>query len=131
MKYGSFKYAEKVYGAGDIKFIIDRTITDVVNKTAKGFLNYEDMNRIENNMSAIAENVGMVIDVKNDWKAGDFIFKEDFQRLESNKEAMYNILKTKMKGNIVLNDDFEQINYAALNHYERTLYEMYKAAEEG
>lgn len=69
-RYGSFKYGEKKYGS---KWITDRTEIDLINNTFKAFLNYTDMNRIEENMQElfdIMRSMGYYakVDTKTDWK---------------------------------------------------------------
>lgn len=69
-RYGSFKYGEKKYGS---RWITDRTEIDLINNTYKAFLNYTDMNRIEENMQElfnIMRSMGYyaTVDTKTDWK---------------------------------------------------------------
>lgn len=70
-RYGSFKYGEKKYGS---RWITDRTEIDLINNTFKAFLNYTDMNRIEENMQELLD-LGVqcgywtsITFIKTDWK---------------------------------------------------------------
>ena len=52
-KYGSFKYGTRKYGTGNRIFIFDRTERDILNNTPKAYLNYTDLNRIEQNCAYV------------------------------------------------------------------------------
>ena len=45
-KYGQTKYGQTKYGFA-IEYIFDRTEMDLIKGTAKAYINYEDLNRIE------------------------------------------------------------------------------------
>ena len=127
MKYGSFKYGSKKYGYGDIHFVYDRTIADMENQTQKSFLNYNDLNRIEKNLISCADLLNENIISKIDWKEGDFILLETFERLTNTLKMLYNKAKPYINNDIVLSyNDFEQINYSSLNHFEKTILAIYK-----
>lgn len=64
--YGKSKYGKTRYGSASV-FIFDRTETDLINGTAKAYINYNDLNRIENGMKNIADKFDITIPVKIDW----------------------------------------------------------------
>lgn len=56
------------------EWVYDRTISDVVNGTSKGFINYQDLNRIENAMQELEEELcyysytlGEILSLKTTW----------------------------------------------------------------
>lgn len=129
MKYGEFKYGQKKYGYGDIHFITDRTIADVTNETEKGFLNYTDLNRIEKNIESALLLSQTEAEVKKDWKQGDFIFNEDLERLQNSVKEIFDKTKPYISNGIIYQNDFSQINYANLNHFEKTVQSVYEGSK--
>jgi hypothetical protein len=63
--------------------IFDRTLFDVQTKSAKGYINTVDLNRIENNIKHLADLIGCTVNTKN-WADGQFIYFSDLRRMESN-----------------------------------------------
>lgn len=53
-KYGSFAYSELAYGTTDSRFVFDRTIEDLKNRTAKAYINSADLNRVETGIEYIS-----------------------------------------------------------------------------
>lgn len=53
-KYGQTKYGQTKYGFA-IEYIFDRTEMDLIKGTAKAYINYEDLNRIEKGIKAISK----------------------------------------------------------------------------
>lgn len=64
-------------------FVTDRTAEDVENRTAKGFLNAKDLNRIEKNNLTIADLIAAVVSSKTDWAVGGLPRVNDFERILS------------------------------------------------
>lgn len=60
--------------------VFDRTETDVRDKTSKGFLKYDDLNRIEQNLSHLAAKLELNYTAK-DWSNRPLIFKADFIKI--------------------------------------------------
>lgn len=129
MKYGSFKYGEKKYGYGDIHFVYDRTIEDVTKETEKGFLNYTDLNRIEKNIQSAAIMCDVEFEAKTDWQVGDFIFTDDFNRLQNAIKTMYDKTNQHITNGLIYDDDFSQINYSKLNHFEKMVQAVYEGGK--
>lgn len=69
-------------------FIYDRTIQDVEQRTAKGYINASDLNRVERNTGIIAEYIGIEVSVKDDWEIGDLPRKSDFCRIRENVQSI-------------------------------------------
>lgn len=69
--------------------IFDRTEDDILNHTAKAYLNAEDFNRIETNCKELAEllNVSGLI-TKLDWTIQDFPTSDNIQRIIGNVSAI-------------------------------------------
>lgn len=65
------------------KPIYDRTYDDIVNKTKKGYLNYTDLNRIEENIAHLAELMGVNVITKK-WSIYSLPTSTDFSRIVNN-----------------------------------------------
>lgn len=77
------------------KPITDRGITDIENKTDKAFLNFEDLNRIEGNLSYLSEQVKYIASFKTNWKMGDFVYEADFKRIYDALSSIVNAVEYK------------------------------------
>ena len=75
--------------------IFDRVQSDVDNKTAKGLMNYTDLNRLEENIKTVADEVAVGY-VQKTWVVGDLPRASDYVRwktaIDSIKTA-YDVLK--------------------------------------
>lgn len=72
-------------------FVFDRTENDLISKTNKAYINASDLNRIESNISVIAEEIGASITPgKTDWTRTDLPRINDFQRIINNTTAIRN-----------------------------------------
>lgn len=98
--------------------IFDRTQLDIVNRTNKGFLNYTDLNRIENNIEFLFIIIsGGLIDPRR-WSRGEFPRQEHFDRLIS--------LLTRLKQfypDISVNVPSTILNFKGINDAERIIFE--------
>lgn len=63
--------------------IYDRTQSDIDNKTAKGYLNISDLNRIEGNIAYVAEIMGVSVQ-KKEWNILSLPTSADFTRIGNN-----------------------------------------------
>lgn len=76
--------------------VYDRMQTDVDNKTAKGLMNYIDLNRLEENIKTVADEVAVGF-VQKTWVVGDLLRVSDYARwktaVDSIKSA-YDVLQT-------------------------------------
>ena len=74
--------------------IFDRVQSDVDNKTAKGLMNYTDLNRLEENIKTVADEVAVGF-VQKTWAVDDLPRVSDYARwktaIDSIKSA-YNVL---------------------------------------
>ena len=104
-------------------FIYDRTIQDVEQKTAKGYINANDLNRVERNTEIIAEYIGIAVSVKNDWKIGDLPRTSDFCRIRENVQ--------RIRDNYMIYTSTPEVPEQPLNDYkkwnaiERILHDVY------
>lgn len=76
-----------------IEPITNRTQSDIVNKTPKGFINDLDLNRIENNCDYLAEQLNkygyfVVISTKTDWSMDEFPSATEINRIRDNINAL-------------------------------------------
>ncbi len=63
--------------------VYDRTWQDVSEKTRKGFINTEDLNRIENNIRYLADLFGLTLITKA-WSDNEWIYVADVRRIGTN-----------------------------------------------
>lgn len=71
-KYGGFKYGTNVKYGGNILWIYDRSVTDIINDTEKAYINYTDLNRIEIRMKELMQQLNTAgyknkITTKTNW----------------------------------------------------------------
>ena len=76
--------------------IYDRTQSDIDNKTAKGLMNFTDLNRLEENIKTVADEVAVGF-IQKTWSVGQLPRVSDYARwktaIDSIKTA-YDVLKT-------------------------------------
>lgn len=128
MKYSEFKYGEKKYGYGDVKFIIDRSIYDMENNTEKAYLNYTDMNRVGKNINTILEILNITNTIKTDWTEGDFPTNDIFLTWETTLDSVYSYVKDYMDNDFIWGVDLTIMNYQTLNRFEEMTFKAYQSA---
>lgn len=69
-------------------FVYDRTQADIDNRTEKGFINANDLNRIDANTEAVAGDIAVTVRIKKDWAAGGFPRVSDYQRIGENTQKV-------------------------------------------
>lgn len=105
-------------------FIYDRTIQDVEQKTAKGYINANDLNRVEQNAGIIAEYIGIAVSVKDDWEIGDLPRTSDFCRIRDNVQNI--------RDNYMIYTSTPEVPEQPLNDYkkwnaiEKILHDVYE-----
>lgn len=93
MKYGSEKYGMGTYG--NDKYVYNRNINDFVTGNKRLYLNYDDLNRIENNLIETIQysnylgytNLSFT---KNNWSVNDMPNADYFERLSAIITELYN-----------------------------------------
>jgi hypothetical protein len=73
--------------------IYDRTQLDITNKTAKGYYNYTDLNRIEQDCDYLASLFGISITTKT-WTRTDFPTLSEMNRIKNNIDSVRNAYYT-------------------------------------
>lgn len=73
--------------------IYDRTEADIINKTSKGYYNYNDINRIEEWTLYIQEilnnyNYPITLEIKMNWNRKDFLYVKEINRIKRNVERL-------------------------------------------
>lgn len=79
-----------------IEPIIDRSATDIKNKTSKAYLNYTDLNRIEGNTEYLKDllisygysNGITNLSIKTNWTYSDLITRTEADRIRNNINAL-------------------------------------------
>lgn len=69
-------------------FIYDRTIQDVEQRTAKGYINASDLNRVERNTRIVAEYIGIEVAVNENWEIGELPRVSDYKRIRENVQSI-------------------------------------------
>lgn len=70
-----------------MEFVYDRSAQDVLQRTKKGVLNAEDINRIESNTETIAGKIAVPVMVKS-WPVGGLPRVSDYKRIRDNVERI-------------------------------------------
>lgn len=104
-------------------FIYDRTIQDVEQRTAKGYINASDLNRVERNTGIIAEYIGIEVSVNENWEIGELPRVSDYKRIRENVQSI--------RDNYMIYTSTPEVPEQPLNDYkkwnaiERILHDVY------
>lgn len=109
--------------------IRDRSSGDVARKTAKGFYNYTDLNRVGEAVGALAlllSGLGYktVVNPKTDWGVNDIPKREDGERYMENLHAVNRLRYAASPAPL---PSIERLNYTGANNIEDMLYQNYLA----
>ena len=107
------------------ELIYDRTLTDVLEQTNKGYHNYTDLNRIEEwceYLANILTSYGYIvrITVKKDWTMLDERTEAHTTRILNNVKAIRDVF-TSMSTTPATPTSINPINYAKANEIEKIL----------
>lgn len=92
-------------------FITDRSQLDIDERTAKGFINASDMERVETNTELIAGYIAVPVTVKKNWKIVDLPRVSDFKRIRDNVE--------KIRSGYVIRADTPETPVQPLNTWQK------------
>lgn len=92
-------------------FITDRSQLDIDERTAKGFINASDMERVETTTELIAGYIAVPVTVKKNWKTGDLPRVSDFKRIRDNVE--------KIRSGYVIRADTPETPVQPLNTWQK------------
>lgn len=101
--------------------IYDRTQLDVTNKTSKGYCNYIDLNRIEQDCDYLAALFNVTISTK-EWVRTDFPTLSEMNRIKSNISTVRNAYHTYV--NTPATPDAPYNTYLKANDIEQILSDM-------
>lgn len=104
--------------------VIDRNYVDVINQTEKGYLNYSDLNRIEDNILKIASLLDIKIESKK-WNKEDLISKKDMERVLKNILDFHEFFGTPPKTAPLPKISKDFLNYANFNIIEENIFNTY------
>lgn len=112
-----------------IQCITDRTQNDIINKTKKGYLNIEDLNRIEKDCGYLISYFGLSpLNIKANWVHTDYPKLIDFTRIINNLQRIK--LSASSEGIITPDIPTGVINnYIKVNTIETILQEIYDALQ--
>lgn len=115
-----------------IKFVTDRTGSDVLLGNKKGYYSYEDLNRVESAVYELSAEVGLRLDIKKDWKPGDLIMQSDMTRYLQNLYKIRDSFAKKDEEYTVkkLPDSMENLTWRSANDIEKMLEWAYTLREE-
>ena len=102
--------------------LYDRTLFDVQSKSKKAYLNTEDLNRIENNISYIAQLLNCQVQCK-EWKDGEFIYISDLERIHNNIVVVTQVYKLTSKSPNIPIPPYNL--YSQWNDIEKIIYDIY------
>lgn len=108
--------------------IYDRTQTDVLNKTSKGYHNYTDINRIEEWCRYLADlliSYGYPVDIatKTDWNVEDFRYASEMERIRLNIRKIRDAYIV-MKNSPSLPGTINPITWQIANDIEKILFDI-------
>lgn len=112
------------------KLIFDRTQADITNKTQKGYYNYWDLNRVEEWVQFLHDEMVRLnytptasywTNTKTNWTASDMRYSGDMNRIKKNIQSL--MLGFHYIHNIYAN--VENFNYIKANNWEQILAEIY------
>lgn len=103
-------------------FIYDRTIEDVNNKTAKGYLNATDLNRTEKNIKMLSEYFNVGIESK-EWNVGDIPRTEDYYRIINSVKKL--VVSYFVRKNTPVAPEQPLNTYQKWNDIEHILHDLY------
>lgn len=111
------------------ELIFDRTQSDITNDTDKAYIDYKDLNRVEEAVKYLSELLNKYsyknkVNAKIDWEMSEFRKVEDVERIKSNYEVLKSAFAYKFE---VPEFKWESIKEA--NDIERILYEINKLIE--
>lgn len=110
------------------ELIYDRTLTDVINKTKKGYYNVSDLNRVEEWCKYLAElltgyGYPVRIETKTNWTIADFPYASEMERIRCNvskiKQAYCTYLLTP-----AVPDTLNRIDIEKANAIEKVLFDI-------
>lgn len=108
--------AKFVFNYPWIPVIKDRTINDITNKTAKAYLNYTDILRLEKDLGYMEGYYNLPIQVDLNWDYTRYIYESDFTRLRNRLAAL------KQVSGVTTSVPIHPINvYSRMNTFEKTL----------
>lgn len=134
-KFGTFKFGKAKYGS-EIRYIYDRTTTDLINDTEKAYINYWDLNRIEQRMKELNDVLNdnsytVYIITKTDWikqistdNLSNFPLLSQLQRLHDNEESLIDNFYT-YPTTPKLPETFENLDISKMNDIEKILYDLH------
>ena len=108
------------------KLIFDRTSRDILERTAKGFYNLEDIQRVNSYVKYLSDYLNLGLDIKDNYQLGEAITEESMQKLLDNINTI--------RGAWYVATDTPQTpivsgyNYNSANNVEKILQALYEFA---
>ena len=134
-KWGTFRWGTAKYG-GDILWLFCRNINDVLNDTNRLYINYTDLNRIENRMREISDKLNNYkikndIITKTNWEKQVSTNIMTNQPIKSQLDRIRNNLQTLMTSYYVVPktpaapETLENLTIYKINALEKILYDLH------
>lgn len=112
-----------IYMSGWIEPIVDRILQDIKDRNERAYLNYWDLNRIEQNTEYLADllngyGYNQNITHKTDWLMGDFPYSAEMERVRTN---VLELLEVYHEQDVPLPSTLENLDWMKLNDLENNL----------
>ena len=132
--YGKFRYGEALYGTGDPLWNTVRTYADIENDTDNAYVNYWDLNRIENRIKELGEILSVSVNIKTNWGKqtssnllSNLPNTSHLTRIINNVKIIVEALPDEFdKESLKFPDSLEYLTIQKMNDLERSLYIIYK-----
>ena len=117
-----------IYMSGWIEPVVDRILQDIKDRNERAYLNYWDLNRIEQNTEYLADllngyGYNQNITHKTDWLMGDFPYSAEMERVRTN---VLELLEVYHEQETPLPTTLEKLDWKKLNALENNLKLMYE-----
>lgn len=127
-KYGETIYGKEKYGFAR-GYIFDRTEMDLLKGTAKAYVNYADLNRIESGIESLSKKYGISIVTKTDWEyqlSGDtvdnFPLKGNMERILNNLNKIINSVE--YNPIVSIPSSFDKMDIYKMNNIEKVINDL-------
>lgn len=112
-----------IYLAGWIEPVVDRILQDLTDMNSRAYLNYWDLNRVEQDTEYLADvlngyGYNQSLMHKTDWLMSDFPYAVQMERIRSNVQTLIDVYHAQ---EIPLPGTLQNLNWIKLNDLENNL----------
>lgn len=136
-KYGQFKYNTVKYG-DTAPYIFNRNLTDLLNNTDKSYINYFDLNRIENRIKELSKSLNTKyyrnnVNTKTDWEKQfstnatyNFPLENHLSRIQTNLQTLMGIFYVYLTTPPLPENGLQNATIYNVNDIEKILYDLHR-----